>query len=266
MINDFIFDGQSLSDFGYMLCDFSGSGDENAEVSVIEYTDIKSPLSNISHKVANNYPSNYTRTLQVCKNICENQKDTILTNEDVSTIAKWLCRKEYKYFKWVDDTDDDEIFYEVYCNISKVYLYGECYGLEITLTSNRPFGFTREIRYSKTLSANEQFEINVYSDEEGYIYPDVIVTVLSAGNWQLTNTLENRTTVIKNCVANEMITIQGSDLLQITSSNSSHFLASDFNYKYPRLYNEYRNSVNAFTSNLPCQIQITYRGIRKVGL
>ena len=266
MVTDFIFDGQSLSGFGYMLSSFNGVNDENIEVSTLEYTDIKSPLSDVSHKVATSYPNNYTKTIQISKSMCANNEDFILTNDDVSTLTKWLCRKEYKLFKWVDDDDDDEIFYEVHCKVSKVLVFGICYGLEITIESNRPFGITREINYIRELQANEDFEVTVYSDEEGYIYPNIEITLRQAGNLTITNQIENRNTVIKNCINNEVLTIKGSDILQITSNNPNHFLATDFNYKFPRLYNEYRNTVNTLSSNLPCSIKISYHGIRKVGL
>lgn len=266
MVTDFIFDGQSLSGFGYMLSSFNSVEDENIEVSSLEFTEIKSPLSDISHKVATSYPSNYTKTIQISKSECENIENPILTNDDVSTITKWLCRKDYKLFKWVDDEDDDEIFYEVYCKVSKILIFGVCYGLEITITTNRPFGFSREINYIRNLEPNEDFEVTVYSDEEGYIYPDIEITVGQAGNLTLTNQIENRNTVVNNCIQNEILTFEGSDILQISSDNSNHFLATDFNYKFPRLYNEYRNSINTLSCNLPCSIKISYRGIRKVGL
>ena len=266
MVTDFMFDGQTLSGFGYMLCSFSGGEDETLEVSNMEFQEIKSPLSDVSHKTATSYANNYTRTLQVSKSLCENQEDMILTNDDISTLTKWLCRKEYKWFKWIDDEDDDEIFYEVHCTVSKVMIYGKCHGLEITIQSNRPFGVTREINQYRELSADEEFEITVYSDEEGYIYPDVVITLSSAGNFELTNTTEDRTTAINNCVQGEVITIKGSDVMQITSTNANHFLATDFNYKFPRLFNEYRNTVNTLSVNLACTIKLTYRGIRKVGI
>lgn len=261
-----MFDGQTLSGFGYMLSSFNGVSDETIEVSNLEYTDIKSPLSDISHKAATSYANNYTKTIQISKSECESNENPILTNDDISTLTKWLCRKEYKLFKWIDDEDDDEIFYEVHCKVSKVLLSGICYGLEIILESNRPFGITKDIQYIRNLDANEEFEITVYSDEEGYVYPDIEIEIGEPGNFILTNQAENRRTVVNNCIAGETLTFDGKDTLQITSSNENHFLAADFNYKYPRLFNEYRNSVNTLSCNLPCVIKMKYKGIRKVGL
>ena len=46
MITDFIFDGQELSGFGYIICDFDGaSGTETHSVSEKSFTNIKSPLA-----------------------------------------------------------------------------------------------------------------------------------------------------------------------------------------------------------------------------
>lgn len=266
MVTDFMFDGQLLSGFGYMMCDFGKGTDETVVVSEMDYTDISSPLSDVSHKVATSYSSNYQKTIQLCKQFCDNQENDVLTNDDISTLSKWLCRKDYKWFKWVDDEDDDEIFYEVRITLSKVLIHGVCHGVELTIYANRPFAVTKPLTSIYSLDADSEFKINCYSEEEGFIYPDMTITMRGSGDFTLTNSNENRTTSIDNVSSGEVITIDGSDILQITSSDDNHSLAADFNYKFPRMVNEYRNGINTFLCNLPCLIALTYRGVRKVGL
>lgn len=415
MITDFIFDGQELSGFGYMICDFdSSSGTETSSVSDMSFTDIKSPLSNISHNIATSYTENLSRTIQIMKNPCDNNNLNI-TNDDLSELSRWLCRKDYKLFKWVDDEDDDEVFYEVQIKLRKIELGNGRVGVELDIISNRPFGLTREIINTMSLyvapppSENDTFKkeyfitdelyenssyqkylyvhddsynggtfqayytyyvpnsarialykigtqypvyctsdtfivcsrrvyynydgsvkstsdnmattvsshtialgsgttlynsfyifdntteiqeylntgdtegaivipdnsnsnltnfkkITVFSDDEGYIYPDVTITIQADGDLELVNEFENRTTYIAGCTVGEVITIIGGDTLQITSSDDTHDMSKCFNYKFPRLCTEYMNYTNTFSTNITCDIEIKYRGIRKVGI
>ena len=270
MVTDFVFDGQTLSGFGYMIASFNGANDETAEVSMLDFTDISSPLSDVSNKVATSYPNNYTATIQIMKSPdCNGNEDDDyhLTYDDISTISKWLCRKEYKWFKWIDDDDDDDAYFEVHCKVGKVITAGTCYGLELTFESNRPFAVSSEKVTTTTLSnANGSFTVEMYSDEEGWIYPDIELTLAQGGTLNVSNSQEaGRVSTIKNCTSGEKITFHG-DVLQASSTVVSHVLATDYNYVFPRLYNEYGSYTNVITVNLPCSVTLKYRGIRKVGL
>ena len=65
MIQDFLFDGQTLSGFGYMICSFDSSGmDSTQTISEMSYTEIKSPLSDTSHKVSASRSEEHTSELQ----------------------------------------------------------------------------------------------------------------------------------------------------------------------------------------------------------
>lgn len=506
MITDFIFDGQELSGFGYIICDFDGvNGTETHSVAEKSFTNIKSPLSNKSHVVATSEDENLNRKIQIMKNPCDNDLLDI-TNDDLSELSRWLCREDYKLFKWVEDKDDDEIFYEVQIKLRKIELAGGRVGVELDITANAPHGFTREFKFNHSASAsassgtsvpvhtyesikdtytsgtwqdysleiifgmtngnyeyyrrgfenlpasldsskyyfmyvkgynlyityintsdygclfaydvsydddvntdysvsldrmigihssymdrlsdsdsistyitstlsaccsgtfttyslncykedydwecvfeneeishgpgkdssvggvlssavlvatnmdlfsnyefgmysgdngswrnqlnemtydevmeiipnltvlnqnlpyydgqkvvgeNKDLKINVFTDEEGYIYPDVVIKIKQNGNLELVNEYENRTTYIADCKNGEVITITGGDTLQITSSDDTHDMSSCFNYKFPRLCAEYRKYTNKFSTNLTCDITMKYKGIRKVGL
>lgn len=266
MITDFIFDGQELSGFGYMICDFdSSSGTETYTVSDISFTNIKSPLSNKSHVIDTSYSDDLTRTIQIMKNTCDNDLLDI-TNDDLSELSRWLCRKEYKLFKWVEDNDDDEIFYEAKISLNKIELANGRIGVELNITVNAQYGFTKEITNKLSFNSNDTKSITVFSDDEGYIYPNVIIKIKEAGNFKLINTFENRITYIADCKIGEVFTFIGDDMLQVTSNNETHNMSDCYNYKFPRLCTKYNDYTNVFTSNLACDIEFKYRGIRKVGL
>lgn len=267
MIQDFLFDGQTLSGFGYMICSFDSSGTNSTEfVSYMNYTEIKSPLSNVSHRVSDLYDNNLSHTIQICKKNCNNDINYTITADEVSELSRWLCRKDYKWFKWIDDEDNDEIFYQVRINLKQIKIYDNKVGFELDIISNRPYGLTNEIKANYNNAANSTIRLDVYSDEEGYIYPDIIIKIKENGNLKLNNIYENRMTYIANCNTDEVITIIGGDTQQIISNNENHNLSQDFNYIFPRLCNLYRHSTNEISINLACDVEIKYRGIRKVGI
>ena len=262
---DFVFDGEKLSDHGFIICEIDGQSNESEIVSQLNYNTIKAPLSNTTRKISSSYDTNLNKNIKICKNPCYDD-DLYIDAETVSEMVKWLCRDNYKSFKWVydkrNDNKMDEIIYYVKFDINKIILNGKCIGLELAIESNRPYGLTKEI--SLNIHGNE-FDITVFSDDYSkYIYPDITITLLSSGDLSIINTYDNSETTIKNCSDNEVIYLSG-DILQISSNINRNF-SEDFNYVFPHLCNDYHNSTNHFSINIPCDIKISYRGIRKVGL
>lgn len=264
--DDFIFDGESLSSHGYMIVS-SNSGDENIAASNMNYQTMKAPLSDVSRLIGTNYEENYSRSFSIIKNDCDGiNESTVLSNDDISEMTRWLCRKTYKWFRWESEEMDDEIWYEAMFTVNNMEIAGEVEGLELTVHTNRPFGVTREIKNTWNTADEPIKEIGVHSDEEGYIYPNATITVVNGGALRITNVEEERTTEILNCTAGEVITIYGEDVLQIETDNANHDLSRDFNYKFPRLCTDYRNKTNTFEVNTDAIITFKYRGIRKVGI
>ena len=105
--------------------------------------------------------------------------------------------------------------------------------------------------------------LNDTSYEEGYIYPQMEITVKKDGDLTIHNSIENRETHIGNCTSGEVITF---DYPVIQSSDSSHNIQNDFNWTFFRVANTYDNSRNDLVISLPCSIKIKYSPIVKVGL
>ena len=259
---NFVFDNIALSDLGYIII-HDGVQEEDGVVSGMEYTTVKAARSDLSHKVATPYSENYHVDIEIMKNPCSDG-DLNLTNDEISEMARWLCRKEYKWFRWVDEIGQDEIWHEVRITMDKKAYGTDIIGLVLHVESNRPYGLTREYRH-EWIGGLSDTTIIVHSDEEGYIYPDVEITVKGGGTVEITNQYEDRTTQIFNCVNGEVIKMYGGDLLQI-ESNKDHDLSSDFNYKPFRLCNKWGNSKNVIEVSPNANMVFTYRGIRKVGL
>lgn len=254
----FIFDGQRLSDFGYV--EFAeGLRSDNLTVSSMVFETIKSALSDVSLRVNHTYESNYSTVLMITKNPCNDIDDLWLTEDDVALLTRWLVRKTYKWFKYTDSN----VWYKVQNVVEKIYHGDDILGLSITVNANAPFGFTDEMEHS--WESEPSFNIKCISDEEGIIYPDVEITANEAGNLMMMNDRGNNT-VIRNLSVGEKIYITGGNILQIKTSKTDHDLSEDFNYKFPQLVSEYNNYINKYTVNLDCDITMRYRGVRKVGL
>lgn len=264
MITDFIFDGRTLSSFGYILV--MENTDEAIDVSQITFSEIKGARNDRLYRAGYKYEQPYSGTYTIIKNFCENGTNPDMTDEDISEMTRWLCRKQYKWFRFID-TDNNDIWYKGYFTVQKKEIGDSVVGLNITFHSNAPYGFSQEIVSSYTVDEeNSEFKLFINSDEEGYIYPDVEVKLLQGGTFRLRNATEGRITQLRNCEAGEIIKFYGYDVQQIESTKEHDYINGEFNYKFPRLHNLYTINENIFECNLDCEITFKYREIRKVGL
>lgn len=263
---DFIFDGVALSDFGYVFA-YDGLVSENAVVSNMTYETVKPALHDVSRKTAHTYEANLTTTFAIMKDPCFYKDTFYMNNDEISELTKWLVRKQYKWFRFVQDEDmGDEIWFKVQNTVEKVREGDHIIGLSITVNANAPYGFTRVIKDSWDGIRNSTYNLVVHSDEEGYIYPNVVFIPQASGRLNIWNKTDDRHSIINNVVAGEVLTMYGDGIQQITSSISTHDLSSDFNYNFFRLCNTYGNYTNQIVTGMDCKVSLEYRGIRKVGL
>jgi len=110
----------------------------------------------------------------------------------------------------------------------------------------------------------DSYTDNVYdpSDDVGYIYPDVVLTCGQAGTYTIQNILESTTTTITNCAVGEVITMRGQTKI-IETTSASHDIATDFNFKFLKIGNNYDDNRNVIVVNAPCTISITFDPIIK---
>ena len=158
--------------------------------------------------------------------------------------------------------DYDNIHFFAQFNISPVEVAGNIVGITITGITDSPFGYSQLNKYVIECNGSTEYTIFDLSDETGYIYPDVEIEVNDNCDVIITNTHENRTFSLKNCVANEVIKIDGK-LLQMTT-NANRNLYENTNYIYPRIANDYDNRKNVFKIQGNCIVTMRYREIRKV--
>lgn len=258
---DFIYDGIQLSDKGYMICQFNGATDQISNGAEITFSEV--PLQHgIKKAIAGvSYETVITTTFDICKNLCNTSyNDIYLSTDDVRELARWLQRKEYLPFVLLAD-GYTEITYFGSFKVDQIKVGSKIVGLELTFTTNSPFGWQRERRY--TFENVNSFTISDSSDETGFLYPKFEITCLSAGDLTLTNDMDDNITIINGCSANEKITIEHPIIL---TDKTTHNIANDFNYMFPKIGNTFRVRRNNYTLSLLSNVVFTYRPLAKIGV
>ena len=260
---DFEYDGLNLSDKGFIICKFGSNGAETfSNGSYITFNTV-STQRGVKHELTSaEYGECLTTTLQICKHPCKTD-DAEISIDEMRDVMRWLNRKGFHKFKLLND-EYINIFFEASFNVSRIEINGRLVGFELEVITNRPFAIHEPIPIIiKNLQENETKKIYSESDDEGYIYPEMEITINSDGDLEIHNSLEDRIMRIANCKSGEVITVK---YPVIESSLASHKIQNDFNWKFFRIANSLRDRVNELTISLPCIIKMKYSPIVKVGI
>ena len=263
---DFEYDGKFLSDFGFIVCDFEGSGglETISAGSEITFNKVARNQGKVHSLTSANYADCIQATFQICKNPC-NHKSVLIVSDEHREIMRWLNRREFLKFQPFTDSeyDAEDIYFNASFNVSKIFVGGKLYGYEVIMETDKPFGYGNLRNYKWNISNTSQVNnLKDYSDEMGFVYPNVKIVCKGNGDLRVSNVNEDCTMVIKNCKSGEIITIDG-DTQIITTSLSSHDIAADFNFDFLRIGNRYDNRDNKITVSLPCEITISYYPVIK---
>lgn len=263
---DFEYDGQYLSDYGFIICKFGSSSDSEVASagSKITFNTVKRHSGKISSLTSAKYDECVQATFQICKNPDE-YEDLRITNDEYRDLMRWLNRREFLKFQVLneDDKEQETCYYEASFNISKITVNKVLYGLELTMETNKPFGYGQEQYVSWTISdTTKTYVLSDMSDEIGSTYPSMKITINRDGDLFIYNDMEDCTLEIKNCSVGEVITIDG-DALIISTSLESHDISNDFNYTFLRIGNTITNRNNRISVSLPCKLEFRYSPIIK---
>lgn len=267
MVTDFIYDGLRLSGLGYMIVSFDGSkGGEIDTDSQLSYNHAPMMGGKRQPYITSVYENPLEMEFSIAKNICVNGRQSLskesysITLEEMAYLKRWLVRHSPHKLTVVGDG-----YYGIYWmgsfNVEEYVLGDGRVGATLKFECDAPFGYKEDVVFSGSLNANESLEYNCTSDEIGWIYPDITITVNENGDLKLKNN-DERETVIKNCKANEVITIDRN--LQISTSFESHKIADDFNYIYYRVNNMFGSVANVLNTNLSISYEIRYSPYAKV--
>ena len=265
---DFNYDGLSLSDFGFIICDFSPSDGANIldDGTLLQFSKVSYHSGKRWGLTDTKYESCIQTTFDVCKNPDTINPDEMrITDDEYRDIVRWLNRREFKrlYFIYDDTENKDFRYYNASFNISKIKIAEVLCGLRLTMETDKPFAYGTEVKNNWTVAnSTTRFKLTDLSDEIGYIYPTVKITCSQAGNLSIYNDRDSRTVVINNCSAGEVIIING-EIQTISSSLNAHKISNDFNYEFPKIINTMDNRDNYYRFSLPCSVEISYLPIVK---
>lgn len=264
---DFIYDGVKLSDLGFCLCSFDSKGVETiSNGSEIEFNTVSTFMGAKSELTSSEYSDCLTTTLQICHNLCDGITEEI-TLEESRNIMRWLNRKDYHKFRLIDyEGEWSGIYFEASFNVSKIEIGGRIVGFELEMFTNRPFAIADDITLKFDAEAGYTRDIYNKSDDEGSIYPNMVLTIKEAGDLEIHNVFEDRTMVIKNCSADEVITLEYPMISSSLGDERKTKLQNDFNWNFFRLWSTFKNKRNQITFSLPCTVELTYSPIVKVGI
>lgn len=254
---DFEYAGEYLKDWGCIICDTNSAGELETIESDSQLTfDTVSQFNGKKFELTISYYEDHIEIpLQICKYSCT--KGVLpMTVYESREMKRWLNRPDFHKFKLIQP-DWADIYMEGSFNVNEIKLGGITYILELTFISNRPFALHEPIIYKfQTSNENSMFSFFDKSDEIGYIYPDIEIICLEDGDLEITNSNENRTTILRNCISNEKITFTKE--LVFYSSVPDHKIQNDFNYVFLRISNSYGNRKNILTFSKPVKVTITY--------
>lgn len=263
--SNFEYDGISLQDKGLGIVSFSGMQDDDITTdSQRSFESISLYNGKYQPFLTSVYEDRLEIEFSIGKNYCVDDDNETFSIAEIEDIQYWLNRPTPHIFRILDDEEYADVFWEGSFNLTWVKAGEDTIGLNATFISNRPYGIGTESSYVQELGGSNSLIVNDMSYDEGSIVPNVVITILEAGDLELTNTFNGKTTVTKinSCTNNEEIIF--TNLQQVLSSNTNHDVYSNFNWVFPRIYNLYDNVKNVFTSNLRCNCVISYNPIRKV--
>lgn len=262
-VSDFEYDGFYLSDFGFIICSFDSKGMQTLSGSKITFNTLSIHNGEKQELVNSEYSDCLGATFQICKKPCNND-DNEITMEEFRDLMSWLNRKQYYKFKFIDNKEYEEIYFEASFNISKIESGGKLVGLELEMFTNRPYALHEPISILiNNTSANGTKTIINQSDEEGYIYPSMKITINQTGDLTINNAFEKKTMLISNCTKGEIITI---NYPIIQSSLSAHKIQNDFNWNFFRLCSTFNSKKNNLTISIPCTIEMSYSPVVKISI
>lgn len=273
---DFEFDGQFLSDYGFIICNFDYSdGKEIATAgSRISFDKVSMNHGKQFSLVNTKYEDCLTTTFDICKDPdIFDYEDRKILNEEFRTMMRWLNRREFLQFRILYSDNDyrEDCYYNVSFNIDKIMINDTLYGLRLTLESDSPFGYgntiTKQLIFDESPTDPAEIipsSIPLYdeSDEIGYIYPDMIIECKDDGLLIITNQTIGSHMMISDCRKGETITVNGNENI-IQTNKIEHDICNHFNWEFLKIGNTIKDRINMISASKKCKITISYRPIIK---
>lgn len=266
---DFYLDGLYASDFDLMIASVGGGNSDDVSGGGVEYSVAKTPDNDEFKYYTHQWNEPLVWNLTLVKNPCASN-DYYFTYEECRQIIKWL-QSTGKY-RWIHFEEEgyEDLFYNVYINVSVNQVAGKTVGFNLVITSNCGYGFSDEKLITGTINSNSSLEFYIDSDVQTYILPRIEITSDGDSNADdgfyiyNENDLEQNLENNKATKFNDMIFDDEYYNLdcknEIIETNKTSI--DMFNYYYIRLVDG--NNVIKTTATYDINLKITYREPRQV--
>lgn len=265
---DFEYDGKLLSSFGMMVCSFSESRSASTteKGSEIEFNLVPSGYGKRFYAAGLQYENYLSTTFQICKRSdCYPEDQMEITSTEFRELSRWLNRKEFLWFRSFDlqEPEKEKPWFRASFNLSRIESAGKTIGVELSMTTDAPFGYGDERELIWNFGQNSLSAVLAdENDEIGDTYPQLKITCGQSGTMTISDDLTGCECSVENCVSGEVLEFSGETMI-IESSNTNHDLANDFNYDFFRFGNTYDQRENTITVSMPCTVELRYRPIWK---
>lgn len=257
----FIYNGKSTDKYGLMLCTFDKGGFEATSAGTkVNISTQKIPNRDKWHYYSSACDEALTFTIQLIK-----KDKSGMGRVELSEYGRWLQRRDgFKKFEFLGTDFPGVEFYAMATEMNELSVGNVTYGIEVAFTTNAPYGFSKEITKTASLTPQTPYVYISQSEDYGYIHPVMEVAVKADGDLSITNQFENRSTTIKGCKAGEVITLDCN--LKTVDSTRRADLENRFNWVWFRFCRSDSNNRNAVTSSLPCDVTFHFQNVKKVGI
>ena len=263
---NFEYDGQLLSEYNCMVCNFDGSSgaDYRTAGASITFNKVSRNFGRLHSVVGIKYDECITATFDICKDPDLAIGDNLyFTSDECRDLMRWLNQGQFHQFCVKHDNDDIDVFYfNASFNVEKIRVGEKVCGLRLKMDTDSPYayGMTERFSFSVT-SPTQDCKVKDVSDDIGDTSLTVSILCNASGDLTITNTTTGLSTLVRNCSLGETITIDGNSLMLSTSQSRN--IWDDFNYVFPQITNSINNRINILHFSLPCEAVISYRPIIK---
>jgi hypothetical protein len=255
---DFVFNGESNSEHGVLLCKFSDESSSSSNDETATITTSKTYASDIFHLVNVDYEEPLKFSITLCK-----ADGTYFTSDEQRENKKWLCRTDGYHWLHVDQEDMYDIRYNALISFAEMKdIGGKNGGMKFNVQCSSPFSYSFDKTIIKTCS-NNTLDFNLYNDSDfsgadKIIYPNIKIVSNISGDIQISNTTTGDIMKFTNCSIGETITLSDAE---IPSTTSDRVIIDSWNYGSIGLI----DGINSITINGNCTVTFTYSCPRRVG-
>lgn len=250
----FIYDGVPCDIFGIYIADLDGDGQKETKSFEASIRTVTPPGAYES--VFLGYESKNPLTFPM----------TFVSDKEVDAythgkISKWLLNKNgFKKLQIIQPDLSSIIYYCIFTSMTDTSIGGYNHAFTVDVQTNSPYQYEKNKIISKVFITSGTQTIVNNSDIDGYVYPDVKITLTSGGNITIVNTSDNnRSFIITGLSTGEVITISGKCQSLVSSTEINRL--DNFNLHWLRL----KDGVNNLSVTGSATIEYTIPVVRLIG-